>query len=151
MGYMYYSQMAMIPADVDLSFELVYVLISEAFVNWKLPIDLTGSTKIEISCVNEWKYHIGWNDSPSVTVEAQEIAEIFAKARDDKEIIASSTRFISIWGDPDPNMNHFDVYLQVLGLLESIPNIYHFDNIDGLLYKSGEDKFGKAKSSNSDE
>jgi hypothetical protein len=138
MGYSYYSRLIMIPASVEVNFDEIHSKIEEAFARSKhFIISRPSPNKIEIT-FNEWTYHIAWGIP--YPEDVQVISETDPE-RSDIEIIASSTRTINIWGDPDPNMNHFDTYLIVLGVIEEIPDVYHYDNFDGNLWKSGEDPF----------
>lgn len=78
-------------------------------------------TVIEV-IIGEWNCCVYLSSEPHVLVESQEMAELFAAARPDREEIATCNRRFEVIGT-DPNMDYFNDYLFVLQVLESFPSV----------------------------
>jgi hypothetical protein len=130
MGYTYYQTIILIPANVQLAFAEVVHPLKHHFAEIKHPAEfMLEGDKLTIQMDDDWALYVNWlND---VRIEANEIADWFAKDRPDQDVIASTDRFISTSGDQDPNMDHFNDYVYVLEVLEDLPNVYVFDPING--------------------
>lgn len=78
-------------------------------------------TAIEV-IIGEWTCCIYLSSESHVLEESQEMAELFAAARPDKEEIATCNRRFEVIGT-DPNMDYFNDYLFVLQALESFSSV----------------------------
>ena len=138
MSYTSYKLLILIPPDNEITLDEIEKHLRARFERrGDVRIERKSSTHIEIF-FGDWRFHVYWQDEPSVVIESQEIANVFAKSRQDQEIIASCRKRITTAGSLDPNMAHFNDYLSVYALLESLENVYMYDEAIGELWKSGE-------------
>lgn len=75
----------------------------------------------------DWEFELLEEDAPDVLTESQEIAEKMAGQLEDAEVASCARRF-HIWSEtPDPELEHFEKYQTVVGLLKTVPGIIVID------------------------
>ena len=137
MGYTYYKHMVMIPDRIEFDAEQLYALIKQKFATFDNVNVNKHDNHIQIQ-VKQWVYHLFWVNESHVLIESEEIANIFAKKREDQKIIASSKIRIDGYGSADPDMEFFNYYVYVVEALETIIDVYHFQSDDRKIWKYGE-------------
>ena len=128
MGFVPYQTTVLVPARNSLTFEALIELFRKKVAKGAPyhPAMSTESGKILLKR-GEWTLRVYWQDQPYVREEAIEIAKRFASGRPDVELIATCDRMISTGGDPDPNMEYFNDYVQVLEVFETLDDVFKFD------------------------
>ncbi|MCU0479942.1 MAG: hypothetical protein MUE54_01865 [Anaerolineae bacterium] len=138
MGFTYYKTMLMIAETTVLSWDDFFEMLKAEFINNPAKIvEKMSDKQIQIR-YKTWVFNLYWETQPHVLEESQEIAQIFAKNRPDKDIIGKCHRRITTASNPDPDMEYFNDYVYVLQVFERIPDSYIFDNQAGHVYKSTE-------------
>lgn len=138
MGYTYYRIALLIPSNHALSFEDLANALRTRFNKLRKPPTINAAgNNIQIK-YDDWSLRIYWEENLDVLAEAQEIADRFAVNRSDKAVIASCNRRITTSGDPDPNMDHFNDFVHVIEVLESIEDTYIFDPGEGKIRRTDE-------------
>lgn len=74
-----------------------------------------------------WAFRIAYEADPQVLEDSKEIAEHYGANRPDESLIAACRRRISVTGDADPNMDHFNDYLFIEEVLMKLPGVILFD------------------------
>jgi hypothetical protein len=70
-----------------------------------------------------WEFELMENEGPEVLAESAELAEKLA-GRDFATDLEACARRLEIWSEtPDPELEHFEKYQLVVGVLKSIPGI----------------------------
>lgn len=138
MGYTYYRLLALIPQNVEISFDDIFERLKQRF-------NLVKGAVVERPTLNhiqirfdDWLFNIHFEDEFHVLIESGEVAASVSRKRPDWEVIASSDRRVTTHAMPDPDMVYFNTFVFVMEALEAIPNLYIFDPNDGKLWKSGE-------------
>ena len=80
---------------------------------------------------HDWSFHLNYESEPHVAVESAEIADLYASTHPGKPNIAVCERRISMSGDDDPSMDHFNDFLFIQEVLESFSGVYLFDPQEG--------------------
>jgi hypothetical protein len=75
----------------------------------------------------EWAFRIAYEADPNVLEESREIAERYGASRPDESLLAACRRRITVMGDADPNMDHFNDYLFIEEVLMKLPGVILFD------------------------
>lgn len=76
----------------------------------------------------EWALFLAYSEASYILQESQEIARKYASLRSDGETIARCGSRIELWSDPDPEMQHFNDYINVLEQIEAaFPTAILFD------------------------
>ena len=92
-----------------------------AVANGQLQVDFSG-----------YLFRVIANSEPYVKLESQEIADIFAADRDDREVIASCSARYAVLAPDDPAMDHFNDFLYLLHAFEAAYNgAVAFDSVSG--------------------
>ena len=74
-----------------------------------------------------WEIELRLNEEPIVLAESAELAEKIAGTIDGGEIAACARR-IEVWSDtPDPMMEHFNEFIQVIEVLQSFRGVIAVD------------------------
>ncbi len=138
MGYTYYKLIALIPKEARVSFDEIYERLKRKFGKIEgVKLERPEVKHIQLR-FNDWLFHLHLEDEPHVALESREIAATVVNKRADGDLIASSDKRITTYGMLDPDMEHFNDYVFVIEVLESVPQLYIFDPNDGKLWKSGE-------------
>ena len=121
--------MALIPPKHDLVFAELVDRLTDRFAG-------AGDRNVSVEVVepgviavlrDNWSLRVHWEDEPHVQAESVEIASLVAANEEDAQIIRTCRRCITTAGDADPNMLFFNDYVFVLEVLDSIPDLYIFD------------------------
>ena len=132
-----YQAFIMLPAHKAPSIDLVRERLQQVFdrIEADARIETTAPNRLNISIApgdgdahEDWQMRICTNSNPSVLVEAQEIAAEHMEPDDIRKPILATYDFrIEIGCDPDPNMDRFNYYVNVLESLETLPGAIVFD------------------------
>jgi hypothetical protein len=131
-----YSSLALLPPDITTTLTELQSLFEAKFANWNQATVGTGTWEhnghlfISIT-VDNWQLRVSYSNEPHVIIESQDIARIFAKERDDKDIIASCASRFEVSSDDDANIEYFNAYVFVLEVLETIDGAILIDTIGG--------------------
>lgn len=129
MGFTYYRLIVFIPASSSITLEAILEQLQLRFASQNASIVRDG--KKMVIKRGTWSLSIDWEDGPHVLIESQEMADIFAKDRADKDIIAASARRLTTAGDPDPDMDYFNDYVAMIEVFESISGLIILDPDNG--------------------
>ena len=77
--------------------------------------------------VNGFKFYINHHCGDIVSRESKEMAERFAKERDDADEIASANCRFEVSSDDDRSMEHFNDFVFLMEAAEKAGGVYLFD------------------------
>lgn len=132
----YDTWMVMIPDGIDITFDTIYTQIEKRFSHrGNVVAARSGTNGIQLQ-IDGWEFQILWEAQSHVVDESKGIAESYAKGCN-KEIIASSKcRIVTYALSSDPDFRYINDYISVREVLEAISGLYHFDQLNGELWKS---------------
>lgn len=129
----YYRLMVLLSDETTLTVESLADRLKKRFAyDLNVTVVVEGE-KADLLLVQwgDWSFHLGYESEPHVVIESEEIADHYAASHPEQKKIAACKRRLSMSGDDDPNMDHFNDYLFVMEILESFPGVYLFDPQDG--------------------
>jgi len=89
-----------------------------------------GQLQVDFS---DYLFRVIANSEPYVKLESQEISDIFAADRDDREVIASCSARYGVLAPDDPAMDHFNDFLYLLHAFEAAyDGAVAFDSVSGI-------------------
>lgn len=119
---MAYQAFVLLPSDSDASIEEVRRILEDYYSDDERDVTFNETeNKLTVTIDDEWDLYIDRNSKPHVIRESQEMAEMFAAQRPDKDEIASSGVRLEISTDDDDDMDYFNDYVEILEQLESFP------------------------------
>ncbi len=136
---MSYQALALLPPHSSCSLDDVARSLEQRFtavVSSHGEPRLIATTHTIILAWSDWSLRVTLADAPHVLLESQEMADLFAAGRSDRELIARCQRRIEVAADSDPQMDHFNDYIFVLDVLERIPHVILFDPSAGTFYEA---------------
>jgi hypothetical protein len=74
-----------------------------------------------------WAFRLAYEADPHVAEESKEIAEHCAASDLNESLVAGCRRRITVTGDADPTMDHFNDYLVIEEALMNLPGVILFD------------------------
>jgi hypothetical protein len=129
----YYQLMVLLSGDSTLTAESLADRLGKRFAydpNVKMVIEDGKDHLLRVQWA-DWSLRLYFEGEPHVLVESEEIAEHYAASHPERKTIAACKRRLSMSGDDDPNMDHFNDYVFVMEVLESFPGVYLFDPREG--------------------
>lgn len=124
---MSYKALVLLPPTSSTSIEEVKDKLRTFYKNDERDVIVQQhETVIEI-VIRGWTCSVHLSSEPHVLIESQQMAEIFAAARLDKDEIATCNRRFEVISEPDPNIDYFNDYIFILQALESFPGIKIWD------------------------
>lgn len=127
---MAYNLMVLLTEEATFSMEQLALRLTKEFASENAKVLLEGHGTGGLCIVvrfGDWTFQIGHEDQPHVVVESKEIAEYYGKGRPDQHRIAGCKRRITVSGDDDPNMDHFNDYCFLTAVFEEYPGVILFD------------------------
>lgn len=111
---MSYQTLVFLPKNSKASLEAAYKTLSqsEAFSGHGTKVVKT-SNRIKVSS-GGWTLTIAFATGDAVRDESAEIVERYGDSRGDREILASCEKRFELFGDEDPEMEHFGDYILVI-------------------------------------
>jgi hypothetical protein len=131
----YYRRTVLIPTSADIRFADVVARMQQKFARiTSVAVSQIQPHQLRIQA-SDWYLDIYWEDDAQVMEESTEIARYFA-SEECRSNVKSCAQRITTAATADPNMDHFNDYVFVLEVLESLPGVYQFDSEQGKLWAS---------------
>lgn len=118
-----YRAYGLIAPNANVSLELVMDRLKAEFPGYTV----TRNGKQVTVSKGYWEFELLENEGPEVLAESADFAEKLA-GHEYATDLESCTRRLEIWSEtPDPELEHFEKYQLVVGVLKSIPGITVID------------------------
>jgi len=128
---MAYSLLVLLTDQTTLTLDTLAQRLSKRFSYDPAVVIEHGTSDVVLVQWGAWSVHIGYENEPHVAVESEDIADRFATSHPSRSDIAFCMQRLSVSGDDDPNMDHFNDFLFVMEVLESYSGVYLFDPQEG--------------------
>lgn len=118
-----YRAFGLVTPQSDVTLESLLGKLRSEFPGYEVTI--TGP-QIHIAKA-DWQFEILERLGPDVQTESIDLAEKLA-GHEDAADLESCSRRLEIWSDtPDPELDHFEKFQRVVGVLKSIPGVIVID------------------------
>ncbi len=125
-----YEALILIAATADIDLRSFEEAIEARFAGYpEVSSEISGS-RLTLS-VDGFHFFINYNCAESVSIESQEIAEMFASGRDDADQIAGAKCRFEVSSDDDPSMDHFNDFVFLMEAAEQAGTVFLFDPAAG--------------------
>lgn len=124
-----YELLILISAGTDLDLRKLDKVVTEHFASQSPVPELMSELQPNelIFSVNGFKFYIRHHCGDIVSAESKEMAERFAKGRDDADEIASVNCRFEVSSDDDLSMDHFNDFVFLMEAIEKAGGVYIFD------------------------
>lgn len=111
---MSYQAFILLPSDSDVSIEDVRQALENYYVDDPRDIAFdTADNSLDVA-IEDWDLYVTVNSSPHVVEESEEMAEMFANQRPDKDEIAACGKRLEISSEEDEDMDYFNDYIEII-------------------------------------